>query len=321
MKSSRYKIFSVDKDNIRIDIFLSSKIEGFSRSKIKKLIVDGKVLIDNQTVKPSLILNQGQKISCDLEIQEKENVLEPQKIEFDIIFEDNHFIVINKPAGLVVHPGNGNHSNTLANGLLFYLKDISTLDPFRPGIVHRLDKDTSGIIITAKNESALQSLSKLFEKRKVEKEYKAMVWGFPEDKGVIKNYIQRDVRNKTAFRVSNTTGREAITNYEVIENFGPLSLVSLYPSTGRTHQLRVHMKSIGHSIFSDEKYSGGNKNIKSFHTKYSSILRRCFKIARRQMLHASSIKFIHPFTCKKLKFKTNLPSDMLNLIKLLKDEF
>ena len=321
MKSNHHKIFAVDEDNIRIDIFLSSKIEGFSRSKIKKLIIDGKVLIDNETVKPSLILNQGQEIFCDLEIQEKENVLEPQKVDFNIIFEDEHLIVINKPAGLVVHPGNGNYSNTLANGLLYYLKDISALDPLRPGIVHRLDMDTSGVIVTVKNEKAHHAVSKLFENRKVEKEYKAIVWGTPEGENIIKNYIQRDLRNKTAFRVSETTGREAITKYKTIENFGPLSLVSLYPKTGRTHQLRVHMKSIGHPIFSDDKYSGGNKNIKSFHTKYSSILRRCFKIGRRQMLHASSIEFTHPFTNKKLKFETDLPSDMLNLIKLLKDEF
>lgn len=321
MKSSHHKIFVADEDNIRIDVFLSSKIEGFSRSKIKKIIIDGKVLIDNQTVKPSLILNQGQEIFCDLEIKEKENVLEPQKVDFDIIFEDEHFIVINKPAGLVVHPGNGNYSNTLANGLLYYLKDISTLDPSRPGIVHRLDMDTSGVIVTVKNEKAHHAVSKLFENRKVEKEYKAIVWGTPEEENIIKNYIQRDLRNKTAFRISETTGREAITKYKTIENFGPLSLVSLYPKTGRTHQLRVHMKSIGHPIFADDKYSGGNKNIKSFHTKYSSILRRCFKIGRRQMLHASSIEFIHPFTNKKLKFETDLPSDILNLIKLLKDEF
>ena len=321
MKSNHHKIFVVDQNNIRIDIFLSSKIEDFSRSKIKKLIVDGKILMDNHPVKPSLILSQGQEIFCDLSIQEKENILEPQKIDFDIIFEDEHFIVINKPAGLVVHPGNANYSNTLANGLLYYLKDISALDPLRPGIVHRLDMDTSGIIVTVKNEEAHHVMSKLFEKRKVEKEYKAIVWGTPEGSGVIKNYIQRDLRNKTAFRVSDTTGREAITKYKVIDSFGPLSLVNLYPKTGRTHQLRVHMKSIGHSIFADDKYSGGNKNIKSFHSRYSSILRRCFKIAKRQMLHASSIKFIHPFTDKKLKFKTKLPSDMLNLIKLLKDEF
>ena len=256
-----------------------------------------------------------------MEIQEKENVLEPQKVDFNIIFEDEHLIVINKPAGLVVHPGNGNYSNTLANGLLYYLKDISALDPLRPGIVHRLDMDTSGVIVTVKNEKAHHAVSKLFENRKVKKEYKAIVWGTPDDEDIIKNYIQRDLRNKTAFRVSETTGREAITKYKTIESFGPLSLVSLYPKTGRTHQLRVHMKSIGHPIFADDKYSGGNKNIKSFHTKYSSILRRCFKIGRRQMLHASSIEFTQPFTDKKLKFETDLPSDMLNLIKLLKDEF
>ena len=206
--------------------------------------------------------------------------------------------------------------------MLYYLKDISTLDTLRPGIVHRLDKDTSGVIVTAKNEIAHQSLSALFENRKIQKKYEAIVWGTPKkDKGIIKNYIQRDFRNKTSFRISETTGREAITKYEVLENFGPLSLINLYPKTGRTHQLRVHMKSIGHAVFADEKYSGGSQKIKSFHTQYSSTLKRCFKIARRHMLHASSIDFIHPFNHEKLKFCIDLPSDMDSLIKLLRNEF
>ena len=321
MISPYHKTLEVDQNNIRIDIFLSSKIEGLSRSKIKKLIIEGKVLVDNLTVKPSFVLSGKEKIICDLELEKENRQLEPEKIKFDIIFEDKYFIVINKPSGLVVHPGNGNSSNTLANGILHYLGDISDLNPIRPGIVHRLDKDTSGIIIVAKTANSHQLLSKLFENRMIDKQYKAIVWGKPLDKGCIENFIRRDLRDKTAFTTSNNVGRSAITKYKLIDNLGPLSLIELYPKTGRTHQLRVHMKSINHPIFGDQKYSGGQRKIKSFHTQYSSILKRCFKVAKRHMLHASSIRFIHPFTNEKVEFFADLPYDMLNLIRLLKDEF
>ena len=320
MKSQIHNI-DVDQKDVRIDIFLSSKFDFLSRSKIKKFITNGQILIDNQKIKPSLILNGGEQIYCNLEDSDDENILEPQAIDFDILFEDEHFVVINKPSGMVVHPGNGNRQNTLANGLLHYLNKSSDMSSIRPGIVHRLDKDTSGVIVTAKNDMAHESLSRLFQNRMVSKCYDAIVWGaLPASKGKIENYIVRDNRDKTAFKTSEYKGKEAISSYQLITAFGPLSYVRLFPKTGRTHQLRVHMKYLGNPILADIKYSGGEQKIKGFHTQYTQILKRCYKLSRRTMLHAKSISFNHPFTKKEVKFEVDLPSDMKNVIKLLENE-
>ena len=320
MNSQIHKI-KADQKNIRLDIFLSSKFDFLSRSKIKKLIVNGQILINNQKIKPSLILEGGEQIYCDLEDSNDQIVLEPQNIELDILFEDEYFLVINKPFGMVVHPGNGNRQNTLANGLLYYLKNISSTKSIRPGIVHRLDKDTSGVIVTAKNDRAHDALSKLFQDRLVSKCYEAIIWGIPkQSKGIIQNYIIRDTRDKTAFKISDFKGKEAISEYQVIKEFGALAHIRLFPKTGRTHQLRVHMKHMGHPILADTKYSGGEQKIKAFHTQYTQLLKRCYKLSKRTMLHAKSISFIHPFTKKEVKFSVDLPSDMQNVIKLLKNE-
>ena len=320
MKPQTHKI-NVDEKDIRVDIFLSSKFKFLSRSKIKKMIINGQILINQELVKPSLILNGGEEICCNLDNSDDKIVLEPQKIDLDIIFEDEYFLIINKPSGLIVHPGNGNKENTLANGLLYYLNTISRIDCMRPGIVHRLDKDTSGIIVTAKNDIAHEALSKLFRDRLVDKCYEAIIWGSPTNsKDKIKNYIVRNNYDKTAFKTSIYKGKEAITKYEIIEVLGPLSRVILYPKTGRTHQLRVHMKHIGHPIFCDNKYSGGAEKIKAFHAKYSQILKRCYKLGKRTMLHAKSISFVHPFTKKEAYFSVDLPKDMNNIIKILKNE-
>ena len=320
MKKKQAKIFNVKQSKIRIDNYLSSKIEDASRTKIKKLILDGQILVDDKQVKPSMILSGGEKIVCDLNIKVEESFLEPEEMDLQIIYEDEHFVVINKSAGMVVHPGNGNNSGTLANGLIHYFNNLPKSDSLRPGIVHRLDKDASGIILVARTDDAHHKLSELFKERKIKKIYESIVWGSPSSIGKIENFIKRDVRNKTAFKTSEVDGKKAITEYKVIEDYGALSRVVLCPKTGRTHQLRVHMKHIGHPIFSDDKYSGGVQMIKSFHTKYTSLLKRTFKIARRQMLHASSISFTHPFLNKKVKFSVDIPLDMQNLIKLWKNE-
>lgn len=317
MKNSKIKVFQVDKESVRIDHYLSSKIDDISRTKIKKLILDEKVLVNQAPVKPSYILSEGETISCDLELAVLEDsTLNAEEMDLDIIYEDDYFVVINKPAGLVVHPGNGNESSTLANGLLYHFKKLSDTDSSRPGIVHRLDKDTSGIIIVAKDNRTHQLLSDLFQNRKINKSYQAIVWGEPENRGIIKNLIKRDIRNKTAFKVSSVEGKEAITKYELLDSYGPLSSILLYPKTGRTHQIRVHMKHIGNPILADDKYSGGIQKIKSFHTDYAQLLKRTFKIATRQMLHASSISFIHPMTNKKMSFSADIPLDMKKVIKL-----
>ena len=320
MNSLIHRIIA-DQKGIRIDIFLSSKLDFISRTRIKKLISKGQILVDEQIVKPSFILEGEEQIYCDLKESNDRVLLEPQNISLDIIFEDDYFIVINKPAGMVVHPGNGNRDNTLANGLLFYLNKTTNYDSVRPGIIHRLDKDTSGIIVTAKNDNAHESLSLMFKKRLVTKNYEAIVWGhLNKIKGKIENLISRDGRDKTAFKVSSHSGKKSISYYEVIEQLGPLSYVKLSPKTGRTHQLRVHMKSLGNPILADNKYSGGEKMIRAFHTRYTQTLKRCYKISKRTMLHAKSISFIHPFTKKEMFFSVDLPSDMQNIIKLLKNE-
>ncbi len=318
MEDERIKSFKVDNGGIRIDHFLSAKIDNFSRTKIKRLINDEKILINNFPVKPSYIISQGEVIDCNLELVEDDLVLEPEEMSLDIIYEDEYLVAINKPAGLVVHPGHGNKNSTLVNGILHYFNSLSNVDKLRPGIVHRLDKDTSGIIIVVKDDKTHQLLSNLFQERKIKKTYHAIVWGKPKDKDEIKNFIKRDIRNKTAFRVSSVDGKEAITNYELIENYGPLSKVVLYPETGRTHQLRVHMKYIGNPILADDKYSGGIQKIKSFHTDYSQLLKRTFKFAKRHFLHASSINFIHPYTGKKMNFFSDIPLDMKKVVKLWK---
>ena len=320
MRQEKIKKIEVDKSGIRIDNYLTEKLENISRSKIKKLIIEQKILVNQKTIKPSFILSQGENIVCDLEVINDDIIIKPQKLKLDIIYEDDYYIAINKPAGMVVHPGNGNRDLTLVNGLLYYLNNSNFSDNIRPGIVHRLDKDTSGIIITAKSDEAHESLAELFQNRKVSKVYKAIVWGCPEDKGNIKNFIKRDSRNKTAFKVSEIDGKEAITDYKLLKNYGPLSEINLFPYTGRTHQLRVHMRHIGHPIFGDDKYSGGIQAIKSFHTKYSQLLRRTFRLVDRQMLHAYSIEFIHPFSNKKVYFSAEIPSDMKKIIKLWLDE-
>ncbi len=320
MKKNQIKTFDVDQGKIRIDNYLSLKIDNISRTKIKKLILDGQILVNSKEVKPSMILLGGEKISCDLSIKVEESFLEPEEIDLQIIYEDEYFVVIDKPGGMVVHPGNGNNTGTLANGLIYYFNNLPNSDSLRPGIVHRLDKDTSGVILVAKSDNAHNELSGLFKNRKIKKVYESIVWGSPCSAGTIDNFIKRDIRNKTAFKTSDLDGKRAVTKYKVLEDYGALSRVVLYPRTGRTHQLRVHMKHIGHPIFSDNKYSGGVQMIKSFHTKYTSLLKRTFKIAKRQMLHATSISFIHPFLNKEVEFSSNIPSDMQNLIKLWKDE-
>ena len=316
MESEKIRILQADRQGVRLDHYLSLKIDDISRTKIKKLILDKKILVNKIPVKPSHILSEGEEIMCDLEQISEKLMLEPEEMPLDIIYEDEFFVVINKLAGVVVHPGNGNESSTLVNGLIHHFKNLSNIGDLRPGIVHRLDKDTSGIIIIAKDDRTHQLLSELFQQRKIKKSYQAIVWGTPENSGEIRNLIKRDIRNKTSFKVSSVGGKEAITNYELLDNYGPLSRVILYPKTGRTHQIRVHMKHIGSPILADDKYSGGIQNIKSFHTDYSQLLKRTFKIANRHMLHASSISFIHPFSNKKVSFSADIPLDMEKVIKL-----
>lgn len=308
----------VDSSGDRVDTYLVSKFPEYSRSKIQKFIKDGSIKVDNEKIKPSWILTEGENLIGDIQ-SKVEPTLEPENIPLEILFEDDHFIIINKKSGMVVHPGNGINNGTLVNALIFHFNNLSKLDPIRPGIVHRLDKETTGVILIAKNDEAHHKMSKLFEKREVRKIYKAITWGKVNDRDSIKTNICRNPSDRTLFTTSQTKGKEAHTIYKLDEYFPPLSLVSVGLKSGRTHQIRVHMKSIGHPIVCDKDYSGGKNRIKSFHSKYTQLLTRVFKNINRVALHAELLEFIHPVNGENIKVIAPLPKDMKNVISILKE--
>ena len=231
-------------------------------------------------------------------------------------------MVINKPAGLVVHPGAGNYENTLVNALINYDKNnlSSVSGELRPGIVHRLDKDTSGIIIIAKNDKSHDNLSQQFSERKVKKEYLALAWGKLNDQGTIEGEMGRHAQDRKLFNMVESGGRNSFTEFELDEYFPPLSWLRLYPVTGRTHQLRVHLKSIGHPIFCDDAYGGGAKYARSFHVKYTHILNRLLKNVNRVALHAHKLEIFHPKTNETMLFQAPIPEDLKRALEILKNE-
>ena len=312
--------FKVDVRDIRLDLFLSKKLPLFSRTNIQYSIKSKSVTVNGQTAKSSTKLNIGDIVDCEVIHKEVNEDILPQNIPLDIIYEDSDLIVINKPAGLVVHPGHGNKDNTLANGLVFHYEKLSGLNDLRPGIVHRLDKDTSGVIVIAKNDTSHANISKQFANREVCKTYYALVWGQTKNEDIIEGLITRDNFNRTKFKMSNTKGKFSKTEYFLEHYFPPISLLKLKPETGRTHQIRVHLNSIGHPIFADDQYSGGRKRIKSYHVKHIQTLKRLFKLIDRVALHASEIEFKHPTTHNQLSFSAPLPKDFNKALELLKNE-
>lgn len=312
--------FTVNQPSIRLDQFLAQKLPDYSRSKIQQFIKQGQVTINGEVSKPSLVLQGKEKVECNFEPLVREFDITPEKMELDILYEDDQLIVVNKPAGLVVHPGSGNSNGTLLNGLKYHFKTLSRNDSMRPGIVHRLDKETSGVILIAKTDKAHDHLSSQFSDRTVKKEYLALAWGNVDAEGIIRGEISRHPGNRQIFKVVASGGREACTTYELVENLTPLSLVQLFPKTGRTHQLRVHLKSIGHPIFGDSAYGGGLKLAKSFHVKYTQILNRLAKVINRVALHAQLLEIIHPETREKIQFEAPLPGDMQKGLEILRNE-
>jgi 23S rRNA pseudouridine1911/1915/1917 synthase len=299
-------------ENIRLDKFLSNHLPELSRTKIKKMIIDGLVYVNNAHAKASLILDGNELISytipnLNIEISD----MTPQEIPLEILYEDEFFIAINKQAGLVVHPGNGNNTGTLANGLVHYFNKLSDLNGFsRPGIIHRLDKDTSGVILIAKDNSAHRKLASQFENRTIKKEYFAITWGvWNETKGIINNAIKRKRADPTSYQIDDK-GRESITNYELIKQGQYLSSVAFYPKTGRTHQIRVHSSSMGHPIFGDNKYGGGNQKVKGFIPEVNKELKKMLNNIGRHALHAKKIIFNHPDNNKIISIEAPIPSDI-----------
>jgi 23S rRNA pseudouridine1911/1915/1917 synthase len=310
--------YDVDEENIRLDQFLVKKLSDVSRSKIQLAIKSGQVLVDGEKLKSSAILKGDEKVEGELLVEINEDII-AENIPLNILYEDDDLAIINKIPGMVVHPGSGNYNGTLVNALVFHFQALSGLNDSRPGIVHRLDKDTSGVIVIAKNDKSHQHLSQQFAERKVKKTYKAIAWGSVPEKGEIEGLIGRHPANRKAFKMVNNLGRESLTRFMVDEQLLPLSFVTLYPKTGRTHQIRVHLKSIGHPILGDEIYGGGKKMIKSFHVKYTQLLNRLFKNMNRVALHAEKLEITHPATGNKMSFQAPIPDDMVNALNLLRN--
>lgn len=309
--------FKVDKGQspVRIDKYLLNYIENITRSKIQNAAKEGGILVNGQSVKSSYKVRPNDLISVTFEHPSYEQLLVAEDIPLDILHEDEAVIVVNKPAGMVVHPGHGNYSGTLINALIFHFENLPKNSSDRPGLVHRIDKDTTGLLVVAKTEHAMNHLSNQFAEKTSEREYVALVWGnVDEDEGLIEGHIGRHPKN----RLQNTVfegediykGKPAVTHYKVLERFGYVTLVSCKLETGRTHQIRVHMKHIGHTLFNDERY-GGDAILKgTTFTKYKQFVENCFKILPRQALHARTLGFEHPTTGEFLRFEIDIPDDM-----------
>ena len=309
--------------NMRLDKYLSENLDQLSRSKIQNLINDGKVMINGEQEKSSYRLNGNESIVVYLDEDEtstKNHVA--QEIPLTIIHEDDDILIIDKQAGLVVHPGTGMNDNTLLNGLLYYTSSLSDINgPSRLGIVHRLDKDTSGIMVVAKTNSAHKYIAEQFEKRNIIKTYISLTWGIWEiTEGSIDNPIKRKRSDPTVFTVDKT-GRNAFTSYKVENSWRYISKVQFKPKTGRTHQIRVHSSFMGHPIISDNKYSGGENRVKGFLPEVSKELKSILQIFNRQALHAYSIEFIHPKTKDNVKYISPLPNDFKDTIAMLNEKY
>lgn len=308
---------------VRVDKYIQIKLEGVSRNRIQHAIRAGAVRIDNAAVKPNHKLKPGETVTILLPKppQEDQGVV-PEDMPIDIRYEDDDVMVICKPPGLVVHPGVGHNSGTLVNGLAWHLQrpDLPLLpgnSPDRPGLVHRIDRDTSGLLVIAKNDFAMTHLARQFFDHSIRREYCAIVWGVPEEpRGTISNYIGRDPGNRQLMKVfaDEEAGKEAITHYEVLEDLYYVSLVKCVLETGRTHQIRVHMRYIGNPVFNDLRY-GGDRIVKgTIFTKYKQFVDNCFALCPRQALHARTLGFEHPTTGKDMFFEADLPEDMAQLL-------
>ena len=303
---------------LRVDKFLMTRIENATRNKIQQAAKSGSIFVGETAVKSNYKVKGGDEVRVLFSHPPYENLLLPEKLPLNIVFEDDTLIVVDKPAGIVVHPGHGNYSGTLLNGLLFHFKKLPKNSSDRPGLVHRIDKDTSGLLVVAKKESAMTHLAKQFFDKTSERKYLALVWGdFKEDFGTYSGSIARNPKNRLQMKVyeDNSQGKEAITHYKVMERFGYVTLLECQLETGRTHQIRAHMKYFGHTLFNDERY-GGNVILKgtSF-SKYRQFVDNCFSLLPRQALHAKTLGFIHPTTGEKLKFDSPIPNDFDDALK------
>ena len=311
--------FTADKgqEPLRVDKYLMNRIENATRNKIQNAAKAGSIFVNDIAVKSNYKVKGGDVIRVLFGHPPHENLLVPEDIPIEIVYEDDTVVVINKEAGMVVHPGHGNYSGTLINALLFHFDHLPNNADERPGLVHRIDKDTSGLLVIAKTEQALTHLSKQFFDKSSERKYLALVWGNPkEDQGTIEGHIGRHPKNRLQMMVfpEGEAGKPAITHYKVIERFGYVTLLECQLETGRTHQIRAHMKHIGHTLFNDERY-GGNAILKGTHfSKYKQFVENCFKLIPRQALHAKTLGFKHPKTGQWMQFDSEIPQDLVNTL-------
>ena len=301
---------------LRVDKFLMNKVENATRNRIQKSAKEGNIFVNDSVVKSNYKVKAHDVITVRFEHPPYEMLLTPEDLPIDIVYEDDALLVVNKAAGMVVHPGHGNYSGTLINALAFHFDNLPNNSSDRPGLVHRIDKDTTGLLVVAKTEEAMAHLSKQFFNKTTEREYVAIAWGaMQEEHGTIEGHIGRHPKN----RLQNTVyldqddldkGKPAVTHYKVLEHLGYVTLVSCKLETGRTHQIRVHMKHIGHTLFNDQRY-GGNAILKgTTFSKYKQFVDNCFKVLPRQALHAKTLGFMHPTTNEFMRFEAPIPQDM-----------
>ena len=313
--------FVVDKGQgmLRIDKYLHARIENSSRNKIQVAARAGNILVNGKAIKPNYKVKPFDVISIVMAYPPREIELIPENIPLNILFEDDHLVIINKEPGMVVHPGYGNYSGTLVNALVYHFGNLprQNLEDVRPGLVHRIDKNTSGIMVVAKTELVQTRLAKMFFDRKLDRIYHALVWGdLAEETGTIEGHIGRSLKNRKVMDVfpGGEFGKPAITHYRVLERFGYVTLVECRLETGRTHQIRAHFQHIRHPLFNDGTY-GGDKILKgTTFTKYKQFVANCFNILPRHALHAKTLGFPHPITQQKLFFDSEIPPDMQQVL-------
>ena len=320
-----YERFNITIDRgqepVRIDKFLVNRIEGATRNKVQRAISTGMVLVNGKEIKSNYKTKASDSIIVYSDMSPDETKVIPEEMDLNILYEDTDLMIVNKPAGMVVHPGSGNYTGTLLNGVSHYLKlqNPSISEDLLPrfGLVHRIDKNTTGLLVLAKTDKAMRQLAKQFYDHTVKREYIALVWGdVVQDSGTIIAHVGRHLRFRKLFEAypEGDHGKEAITHYKVIERFGYVTLVQCVLETGRTHQIRVHMKHIGHPLFNDDFY-GGEKIVKgTVYAKYKQFIDNCFQVCKRQALHARTLGFVHPSTGEDVFFEAPIPEDISAVI-------
>ena len=307
--------------DIRLDRYITSFVQNATRNKVQKAIKDGYVLVNGKPEKASYVMQPGDKIEISLPKPPPQKA-KPEKIDLDIVYEDDDLLVVNKPAGMVVHPAYGNWSGTLVNGLLYHTQqNLSNADEetLRPGIVHRLDKATSGLLVVAKNELVHQKLAKQFSKKKVKRTYWAIVWGYPPEQGTIEGNIGRSPQDRKIMKVLNDGGKKAVTHFKRLEMFDHLALLEIQLETGRTHQIRVHLRHEKFYVFGDPTYGGDYVRYGPNTGSRKAMFNNMFETLQRQALHAKTLGFIHPVTEEFIEFDSPLPEDFASVLQKMKN--